>query len=165
MTHVIEDARVSGAWSRRPSEPAGTLMASGPRFGCLLRARRESNPQPSASKGENAVQQSIAGVGKPSESFGSGGSSDRNDGAPNAGFRNRLLTMDLQPTDLLTVRDVAARLGVCRATIYELCRRRDLEHIRVLNAVRIPLAAVATYLDSHRSSPAVGGRDRQIDEE
>src|SRR4051812_45206831 len=31
---------------------------------------------------------------------------------------------------------VAAMLGVCRATIYKLCDRGDLAHVRVSNAIR-----------------------------
>jgi excisionase family DNA binding protein len=38
---------------------------------------------------------------------------------------------------LLTVREVAARLRVSTATVYKLCRRGVLRHVRVLNAVRI----------------------------
>jgi excisionase family DNA binding protein len=38
---------------------------------------------------------------------------------------------------LLTVRQVAKLLGVCRATVYGLCEQRKLPHFRVLNAIRI----------------------------
>jgi excisionase family DNA binding protein len=38
---------------------------------------------------------------------------------------------------LLSVREVAARLKVSTATVYKLCRRGVLRHVRVLNAVRI----------------------------
>jgi len=38
---------------------------------------------------------------------------------------------------LLTVRDVAAILRVCRDTVYRLCATGDLPHVRVLNAIRI----------------------------
>jgi excisionase family DNA binding protein len=33
---------------------------------------------------------------------------------------------------------VAARLGVCRATVYDLCARGVLRSVRVGNAIRIP---------------------------
>ena len=38
---------------------------------------------------------------------------------------------------LLTVREVAAYLQVSTATVYELCARGKLRHVRVLNAIRV----------------------------
>jgi excisionase family DNA binding protein len=38
---------------------------------------------------------------------------------------------------LLTVSEVAKRLGVCAATIYKLCAAGTLKHVRVLNSIRI----------------------------
>jgi excisionase family DNA binding protein len=38
---------------------------------------------------------------------------------------------------LLTVKEVAACLRVSTATVYELCARGKLRHIRVLNAIRV----------------------------
>jgi excisionase family DNA binding protein len=38
---------------------------------------------------------------------------------------------------LLSVNEVARRLDVCSATVYKLCARGMLPHMRVLNAVRI----------------------------
>jgi excisionase family DNA binding protein len=38
---------------------------------------------------------------------------------------------------LLTVREVAERLAVCTATVYTLCERGEVQHLRVLNALRI----------------------------
>jgi excisionase family DNA binding protein len=42
----------------------------------------------------------------------------------------------------LTVREVARRLQVSTATVYKLCARRELAHVRVLNVIRIPAKAV-----------------------
>jgi excisionase family DNA binding protein len=39
---------------------------------------------------------------------------------------------------MLTVREVAAKLRVSTATVYKLCARGEVEHVRVLNAIRIP---------------------------
>ena len=36
---------------------------------------------------------------------------------------------------LLTVKQVTARLGVSAATVYGLCERRELHHVRVANGV------------------------------
>ena len=40
---------------------------------------------------------------------------------------------------LLTVREVAERLGVCTVTVYALCERGELEHIRVCNIISFAL--------------------------
>jgi excisionase family DNA binding protein len=41
---------------------------------------------------------------------------------------------------------VAAKLGVCRATVYKLTATRQLDHLRVGAQIRVPLAALAVYL-------------------
>jgi excisionase family DNA binding protein len=51
---------------------------------------------------------------------------------------------------LLTVREVAERLGVCTATIYGLCERNELPHVRVSNAIRIRPADVEVFLSQGR---------------
>ena len=38
---------------------------------------------------------------------------------------------------LLTVREVADRLAVCTATIYALCERSEIRHVRISNAIRV----------------------------
>jgi len=38
---------------------------------------------------------------------------------------------------LLTVREVAERLAVCTATVYALCGRGEIRHVRVSNAIRV----------------------------
>ncbi|MGC4116987.1 MAG: helix-turn-helix domain-containing protein [Myxococcales bacterium] len=52
---------------------------------------------------------------------------------------------------LLTVRDVAERLGVCTATVYALVDRGELAHVRVSNAIRIEPAALEAYLVAQRA--------------
>ena len=49
---------------------------------------------------------------------------------------------------LLTVREVAERLQVRPVTIYKLCSVGTLPHVRVSNAIRIPLLAVDTFIQS-----------------
>jgi excisionase family DNA binding protein len=52
----------------------------------------------------------------------------------------------LQVSSLMTVRQVARVLRVCTATVYRLCERGDLPHVRVSNAVRISAQHLASYL-------------------
>ena len=37
----------------------------------------------------------------------------------------------------LTVKEVAERFGVCTATVYALCKRGELRHVRVGNSIRV----------------------------
>jgi excisionase family DNA binding protein len=50
-------------------------------------------------------------------------------------------------SELLTVREVAARLRVSTATVYKLCERGDLGHVRVLNSIRVPPHELNRFLD------------------
>jgi excisionase family DNA binding protein len=52
--------------------------------------------------------------------------------------------------NLLSVKEAAARLGLCPASIYKICQRGELPHIRVLNAIRIAPADLAAFIDAHR---------------
>jgi len=53
----------------------------------------------------------------------------------------------MSPT-LLSVRDVAGSLRVHCSTVYSLCNRGELEHVRVSNAIRIRVEAVEAFLRS-----------------
>lgn len=61
--------------------------------------------------------------------------------APN---HQNLLTTFLQ--GFMTVAEVAKHLGVSRSTVYQLCERGELPHVRVSNAIRVPSVAVLAYL-------------------
>jgi len=47
---------------------------------------------------------------------------------------------------LLTVREVAAELAVCRATVYALLERGELERVWVGGSIRIPATSLETFL-------------------
>lgn len=47
---------------------------------------------------------------------------------------------------MLTVKQVAVRLGLSTATAYELCASGELAHVRVLNTIRVEPAALEAFL-------------------
>jgi len=53
---------------------------------------------------------------------------------------------------LITVRAVAARLGVSAASVYKLCQRGELRGVRIGGALRFQPAAIDEYLDRPRLS-------------
>jgi excisionase family DNA binding protein len=54
--------------------------------------------------------------------------------------------------NLLSVREVAVQLRVHRSTVYGLCDRGKLTHVRVSNAIRIRVEAVEELLSSRSTS-------------
>jgi excisionase family DNA binding protein len=56
-------------------------------------------------------------------------------------------------SDLLTVREAAALLRVCTATVYYLCERGELPCIRVSRLIRIPASDLETLLRATREEP------------
>ncbi|MGZ3445565.1 MAG: helix-turn-helix domain-containing protein [Myxococcaceae bacterium] len=52
----------------------------------------------------------------------------------------------------LSVREVADRLRVHRSTVYALCDRGELVHVRVSNAIRISAEALDAFLRTHATS-------------
>jgi excisionase family DNA binding protein len=50
----------------------------------------------------------------------------------------------------LTPAEVAARLRVCRATVYKLCAKGELGHVRVGLSVRIAQSHVNAFLSKKR---------------
>ena len=51
---------------------------------------------------------------------------------------------------MLTVRDVAEELAVCRATVYALLERGELERVWVGRSIRIPAASLEVLLAKGR---------------
>lgn len=50
---------------------------------------------------------------------------------------------------LLTIKQAAERLNLCQASVYELCAKRRLRHVRLgvgRGAIRIPEESLAAYL-------------------
>ncbi len=54
---------------------------------------------------------------------------------------------------LLTVREVAAQLGVCTATVYRLCEIGELPHVRISDAIRVRPADLEALVASTLTVP------------
>jgi excisionase family DNA binding protein len=59
----------------------------------------------------------------------------------------------VEQESLLTVKQLAARLSVCTATIYRLCDRGELPYVRVAQALRFVPMEVAEYMARRRRGP------------
>jgi excisionase family DNA binding protein len=57
---------------------------------------------------------------------------------------------------LLRVAEVAEQLGVCNATVYRLCERGELPHVRVVNSIRIRPKDLGEYLAVGQEVPSTG---------
>jgi len=54
---------------------------------------------------------------------------------------------------LLSVRQVAGQLGICTATVYALCAKGVLPHVRVLNAIRVAPGDLEAFVEGRRLKP------------
>src|SRR5262249_55631357 len=131
-----------------------------------LRARRELNPRPSDSK---CIQEPSTALISPSQGLtidneGSGihevihsspSKASQTLAAETKNFAALVLHHPrLSGNALLTVREVAAVLHVCRDTVYRpLCANGQLPHVRILNAIRIAPADLDDFLKVHRDRP------------
>ena len=50
------------------------------------------------------------------------------------------------PEELLTVRQVAARFGVCTATVYKWAAGGILPHVRIVNVIRVRREDLAQFI-------------------
>jgi excisionase family DNA binding protein len=55
------------------------------------------------------------------------------------------------PDRLLSVKQVAERLGVATAIVYSLCGDGRLAHVRILNVIRIAPSDLSAFIESCRS--------------
>jgi excisionase family DNA binding protein len=113
--------------------------------------RQDLNLRHSAPKTRESGSQALAGVSNERESFESDPEFHSNDHAENATFAADLLRRYYQNSRMLGVREVAERLRVCTATVYKLCASGALEHVRVVNSIRVTEAALSAFLTGRRS--------------
>jgi len=78
--------------------------------------------------------------------FGPIGANSRADRCKTVQANGRLRSLPGRVNDLLSVREIAARLGVSTATVYKLCGHGELPHVRVSNAIRIAPADLAEFI-------------------
>src|SRR5205807_1201067 len=114
----------------------------------------DSKPSQSLQSDTSPTQTSVHPVAAVSKNFGANlvcGRAPAGSGIP------------LRPETLLTVKHVAAALGVSAATIYGLCERGELGHIRVANAIRVSQADMEKFVEGSRG--AASKRRRSPDSE
>jgi excisionase family DNA binding protein len=54
------------------------------------------------------------------------------------------------PNGLLTAAEVAERLRVCTETVYRLCKKGELPHVRIVDTIRIRPIDLAAFLSAQR---------------
>jgi excisionase family DNA binding protein len=54
-------------------------------------------------------------------------------------------------SQFLSVREAAKALSVSPATVYKLCRRGELPHVRVSNSIRVAPDDLAAFVASRRN--------------
>jgi len=66
------------------------------------------------------------------------------------------------PTDLLSPRDVARRLGVGKTAMYDWIARGEIRHVRVGRLIRVREADVVSYLNRNTVEHARASRHRHV---
>ena len=171
-------------------EPAskGTRQVRAGRVDVSERALRESlAPEPGGpgacdvagctglepvASGVTVSEMGLAGCGRSSQPLAITQGEDGRDSSASPGFaafsRPRVtprlqsqIVKSIPSERLLSVRQVAARLGVCTSTVYNLCREGRLAHVRVSNAIRFAPDALAELVGSGvRTGVAYGAGPR-----
>ncbi len=160
----------SSPFYRAPPErfPSLTPAPRGRAIGAVrLWARRDSNPLPPASEEGGRGEEGVAGGGKSAEPLVVEGVRESSAAVENAGSRRGFSSPFLQAAgpgaaalriggvlEFLTVREVARALRVCTATVYRMCERGELGHVRAANAIRVSAASLAAFIRTCSNDPS-----------
>jgi excisionase family DNA binding protein len=121
-------------------------------------ALQDSNLRPIGYEPNPQAVQPFAAVDKNSESLVNGDPTESSRSQRIGGFIKKFVP-SLSPTlksipggagHLLSVREIAARLGVSTATVYKLCDCGELPYVRVSNAIRVAPADLAEFIARNR---------------
>src|SRR3954468_19294850 len=142
-----------GRNGRVPSEPGQSGQIAVIWLG--WRALLDSNQWPSASETARGESTNL-----PESSLPSSNRTVSPDAGSQATRVNPFLPKDLATPllpagadrPLLTVREVATALGVCTATVYKLCHKGDLRHVRVLHAIRVASSDLDAFIGRRRDA-------------
>jgi excisionase family DNA binding protein len=142
---VVQSPRTQ---SRRPRNARFTRVVPGPSES----GRQDLNLRPLGPEDPQGDPHGVAPGGTawhPLDNTGAAGGDDSHTLAPNPqdGTLFGALVVQGSRDALMTVREVAARLRVSRATVYRLVHSGALQSVRVSNAVRIPAAAIGRTVD------------------
>src|ERR1700690_3334719 len=109
--------------------------------------REDSNLRHPAPKSTNEPSQALTTVHNHRELLGSKSATASNGRKYSPHFTGDLLHPYFRADSrLLTVSDVAKRLGVCATTVYKLCASDALQHVRVLNSIRVTDAGLQDFV-------------------
>ena len=140
------------SWQRRPRQPPHKKKPRNHRWLRGPGVAGSTGLEPVAS-GVTAAEPGLAGIGQslqPPANTRFGSRSDSSTSPGLGAFSRPRVTPGLQspsvksvPSErLLSVRQVAGRLGVSTSTIYALCQKGGLPHVRVSNAIRVAPGAL-----------------------
>ena len=111
--------------------------------------RLDLNQRPLAPQAPPAAAQPPPDLPKPSESLGVQGDAPVQGSQGSTTIHRNFATNLLPPVEqLLTVRQVAQLLGVCRATVYKWAAIELLPHVRVVNVIRVRPRDLGAFIAS-----------------
>ena len=105
---------------------------------------RKLNPRPTAYETAEGGLQRVPSVSNECEIVGDSSAGDSDGSQDLAALTHQFAAPVLTRSErMLSVKEAAGRLSVSTATIYKLCERGLLRHVRVCSAIRIPESALA----------------------
>lgn len=139
----------------RPATLPGEAVNAAASLSLEERARRESNPRPTDSKGESGPIPASSIFPVASLSAPLAATAEQAVPLPSTqmteSFCAPLVRLVSQtPDQLLDAGEVAKLLGVCRDTVYRLCERGELPHVRIGSLLRFDRSEIAALLERSR---------------